>query len=436
MDELRERLQTARLSNWEHWPTVRGLWPWFAALGLVILIAIPWGIRAEERNLESESRAALNEAGIAFEDISFTGRQATIVADLSTNEQIAAVNVLAEVGGISRVGWEEGDVGAVAQPPTTTVAPTTTTATPEPGADLTASVNDGKITLRGIVPNAQTIKDVSDAAGDVWGLKVVNQLFVDGSVLAHPWLGSADESIAVLSTLIDPQLSLDHQGATLTGGAISQEVLDSAMQRLSTALGPDVAINNKVTVTPLDLPNILIISPGDGTADITGKVASPSLRRSIGVAVAATAEELEITSSVTTTDTTADVYLMQRIPEVISVLGSAEQWTLQFDGRALAGVVVGGKTFTGNRVKATAQLADLLVQFSSFLQADPNLVIELEVHADPRDEGADETVLAQERADAIAAQLVRLGIDPSRISSTTGPGEGELLRFMLIPAEK
>ncbi|NND04286.1 MAG: BON domain-containing protein [Acidimicrobiia bacterium] len=433
MDELRDRLRTARPSNWAHWPTVRELWPWFAALGLVALIAIPWGIRAEERSLEASSRDALSEAGIAYEDISFTGRQATIAADLTTDEQIKAVSVLADMGGVSSITWEETSGTFAAGTPTTSAAPTTTVPI-EPGADLTASVSNGEITLRGTVPNAQTIKDVSDAAKDIWGNRVVNQMFVDGSTLPHTWLGRVDESIGMLSTLIDPQLSLDFAGATLTGAAISQDVLDSAVERLTAALG-DVPIDNKVRVTSLELPTVQIIAPGDGTIDLTGTVANAAIRRNIALAVQLLDAEAEVATTMQVSETTADVYLTHRLPEMISVLGTADQWTLQFDGESLGGGAVGGKAFNGNRVKPTAQLEELMELFASFLQADPHLTLAIEIHATPR-EGVDAVALAQERADKMVEQMVRLGIDPARLAAQPGPGDGELLRFMLVPAEK
>ncbi len=433
MDQLRDRLRTARPSNWEHWPTVRELWPWFAALGLVALFAIPWGIRAEERSLEAASRAALTEAEIAYQDISFTGRQATITANLNTEEQIEAVAVLAEMGGVSRVSWQEASGGYVVSPPSVSAVPSTSVPD-EPGADLTASVSNGEITLRGTVPTAQTIKDVSDAAADIWGSRVTNQMFVEGGVLAHPWLGSVDEAIRVLATLIDPQLSFDYEGATLTGGAISQEILDSALERLGDALG-DVPIDNKARVTSLDRPALQIIAPGNGVIDMTGTLANPAVRRSVTSAVQALDEEVEVKSVIQVSETTADVYLLHRVPEVIAALGGAEQWTLQFDGESLGGAASGGRAFNSNRVKPTAQVVELLELFASFLQADPHLVLDIEVHAEPR-EGVDAVALARERADKIVEQMVRFGIDPERVAAQPGPGDGELLRFMLVPAEK
>ena len=434
MSEWRDRLARARPSNWASWPTLRRLWPWFAALGAIVLMAIPWGIRAEERSLEASSRQTLAEAGILVEDITFNGRQATIVADLSTNDQIAAVSALAKMGGVAQVSWEEGS-GLFAQV-TPTLAPTTSTVAPEPGAELTASVKEGRITLRGIVPAARIIKDVNDAAVDLWGSDVVNQLFVDDTVVAYPWLGEADSAVAGLTMLIDPQLTLDAEGATITGGATDQANLDAAIGRLAATLGPQVAINNKVTVTPLDLPNFEIISPGDGTVTLQGTVANLDVRRAIVLEVLKTGEDLEITNQIRLSDRTADVYLLRRIPEVVASLGAADQWTLRFDGASLEGSAVGGSAFNGNRIKPTAQLADLAGLLGAFLQADPRLVAEIEVHADPRDGGVDPVTLASQRAEAIAAHLVRLGVEPDRVSASNGAGDGEILRFQLVPADQ
>lgn len=434
MDELRDRLRTARPSNWEHWPTVRELWPWFTALAIVALIAIPWGIRAEERNLEAASRNALTEAGIAFANIEFTGRQATIVADLPTDQQNAAVEILAAMGGVSRVDWKESS-GTVASPSTTTTAPTTTMA-PGPGAELFATVNSGTITLRGTVPSARTVKEVNDAASAIWGSAVVNQMMPDGTVLAHPWLVDVGEAVAALATLIDPHLVLDHEGASITGQAINQSVLDQTIERLAEVLGDDVPLNSKVSVTTLDLPTVLLLSPGDGTAEMSGTLPNPQIRRAVAVSVAGTGEELELVNTMRVSETTADVYLLHQIPDLISALAPANQWVLQFDGESLGGAVVGGKAFTGNRIKPTVAMADILEILVSYLNADPHLILTLDVHAEPRNDQADLDDLAAERAEAIADHLVRLGIEPDRVIATTMSGEGEVLRFRLIPAEK
>ena len=79
---------------------------------------------------------------------------------------------------------------------------------------------------------------------------------------------------------------------------------------------------------------------------------------------------------------------------------------------------------------------DLLEVLGRFLHLNPNLNIEIETHAEPAEGDADATELAKGRADAVAARLVRLGIDPDRMSATDAAGAGELLRFRLVPADQ
>lgn len=434
MDELRRRLEEARPSNWQNWPTIRGLWPWFAALGAVLMLAIPWGIRAEERSLDAASREVLADAGIMIEDITFTGRRATIVANLTAAEQNEAINALAEMGGVANVEWEKGTGLLVAATSTTTTS-TTTTHAPEPSANVTMSVKDGRITLRGTVPAARTIKDLGDAAADVWGNAVDNRLFVDESVLAHAWLVTAEDAIAVLTVLVEPRLTLGAEGATITGGAIDEASLEDAMARLGAALGADTAIENEVSVTPLDLPEIQILSPGDGTVSLEGTVANKDVRRAIVRTVGQTGPELELTSEISIGATTADVYVVREIPEVVAAMGAADQWTLLFDGESLGGSMVGGRAFVEDRVKPSAPVNELLEVLGRFLHLDPHLNIRIEIHADPREGDVDAADLATRRAEAVAAKLIRLGIDPHRIAATNAAGSGELLRFQLTPAD-
>lgn len=434
MEEIRQRLEDARPRNWESWPALRKQWPWFAALGAIILLAIPWGIRAEERSLESASRGTLTEAGYEVEEITFTGRQATIVSNLTASEQNGAVNALAAMGGVAKVTWVEGS-GAIVSPTTPPVA-STTTAPPEPSAVLTMTVRDGRLALRGTVPAAGTIRALADTGEDFWGDDVGNQIEVDGSVLAHSWLAHAASAVPILTMLVDAQLTLDADGATLTGGAVDEATADAAMARLAEALGPDVAIKNNVVVSPWDLPHFQIISPGDGTVSIEGTVANVDVRKPIALAIARGGEELEVTGKIRLNENTADTYILRRIPEIINVLSSGEQWTLRSDGTGIGGSMSGGKAFTGNKLKPTAQVAELATLLASFLEADANLNIVIEVHAEEREGDVDPAELAQGRAETIEVYLIRLGIDPSRVSAGAAAGDGELLRFQLTPADQ
>ncbi|MFC2176977.1 BON domain-containing protein [Actinomycetota bacterium] len=398
------------------------------------MLAIPWGIRAEERSLDTASREVLADAGVMIEDITFTGRRATIVANLTAPERNAAVSALADMGGVSKVTWVEG-TGRLVAPPSTTTTSTTTTRAPDPSANVTVSVKEGRVTLRGTVPAARTIKDLGDAAADVWGKAVDNHLFVDESVLAHAWLATADDAIAVLTVLVEPRLTLDAEGATITGGAIDEASLEDAMARLTAALGPDTAVDNRVSVAPLELPEIQILSPGDGTVSLGGTVARKDVRRAIVREVGQTGPELELTSEISIGATTADVYVVREIPEVVAAMGTADQWTLLFDGESLGGSMVGGRAFVKNRVKPSAPVNELLDVLGRFLHLDPQLNIRIEIHADPREGDVDAADLAARRAEAVATTLIRLGIDPHRISATNAAGSGELLRFQLTPAD-
>ncbi len=434
MEEIRKRLEEARPRNWESWPALRKQWPWFAALGAIILLAIPWGIRAEERSLESATREALVDAGYQVEDVTFTGRQATIVSNLTTAQQNGAVNALAAMGGVAKVTWVEGSGIVVAT--TTPPVASTTTVSPEPGAVLTLTVREGRLALRGTVPVAGTIRSVADVAENLWGDNVVNQIEVDGSVLAHSWLRDAADVVPVLTMLVDAQLTLDKDGATLTGGAVDEATADAAVARLTEALGTDVTIDNKVVVSPLELPQFQIISPGDGTVSLEGIVASVEVRKPIVQAIARGGEELEVSGKIRLNENTADTHMLRRVPEVVTALSTGDQWTLRSDGSAIGGTIAGGKAFTGNKIKPTSQVADLAALLAGFLEADTNLTISIEVHAEEREGNVDSDELAQDRAEAMAAHLVRLGIDPSRVSATAAAGEGELLRFQLTPADQ
>ena len=434
MEEFLDKLHDARPSNWEIWPALRAQWRWFAALAAILLVAIPWGIRAQERSLESATRDALIEAEIAVEDVSFTGRSATITADLDETTQEQATAIVAAVNGVAGVEWQTGSGILIAQPGTGS-SPTTSTAAPDPGAELVIAVKGGKVSLRGVVPTAETIKTLGDAASDLWGHGVANQIFVDDMVLAYPWLASVDDALAVLPTLIDAQLTLDRQGAIVTGIALSEEAATAAAGRLEEALGPDVPLDNKLTVTPLELPSIEIVF-SEGAATITGTVGSKSTKQAVAAAVRATKDGVELDNDMVVSPGTADVFVVHRIPELVGRLGAAPEWTLRLEGTTVEGSAAGGKLYPGKRVKPGPQVAGVADVLAGFLSADATLELTIEVQApSTKAKDGDSGNLAKPRASALAAHMVRLGIDPSRIQTTAEVGERELLRFTITSAD-
>jgi outer membrane protein OmpA-like peptidoglycan-associated protein len=52
-----------------------------------------------------------------------------------------------------------------------------------------------------------------------------------------------------------------------------------------------------------------------------------------------------------------------------------------------------------------------------FLKDDPSLKFEIDGHTDNTGESQHNMQLSQQRADAVKAQLISMGIDPSRLSS-------------------
>ena len=433
MEDFLERLHSARPSNWEIWPAMRSQWRWFAALGAILLIAIPWGIRAQERSLEDAARDALVEAAIPVESVRFTGRNATITADLDQPTQEQANTIVASLNGVAGIQWQPGS-GILLVQPGPGATSTTTTVAPDPGAELVIAVKGGKVSLRGVVPTAETIKTLGDGAADLWGHEVTNQIFVDDMVLAFPWLATADDALAVLPTLIDAQLTLDRHGAIVTGIAISQESADAAADRLEEALGPDVPLDNKLTVTPLELPNIEIVF-SDGTAKLSGTVGSKATKQAIAAAVRSTDDDLELNNELVVTPATADVFAVYRLPELVSRLGAAPEWTLRLDGSAIVGSAAGGKLYPGKRVRPGPQVAGVAEVLAGFLSADGSLELSIEVESAAKATDNEVASLAQPRASALAAHMVRLGIDPDRIQAAGQDGDREVLRFTLTSAD-
>lgn len=426
-----------RLSSWPIWPDLKRQWPWFIALGITALIAIPWGIRAGERNLEAESRSALADAGIFIEDVSFTGRDAVIAGDLTATDQARAELALAPVDGVGRIEFTP----AVAAPPPAPPTPPTSTTTTEPppavneAAALSATVSGGALRVTGILTEARAVSDITKMAELLYLPDVEDELVVDSERIALAWERAAADAIAVLPMLVNPSLELNAEGASLIASAQSEAVAASAKAALQRALGADIPLSTEISINDAKLPRFDIVVPGDGTATIDGRLPTRAVRKALIASVEAAATPKELVDESVVGANRPELYTVHRAPVFVTLMADADQWSLRFDGTELSGAVVGGRMFADGKERPTASLRRVMAAVGSMLVGNPDLSLEIEIHSTSADGDRANLNLSRERSEELRILLVRNGIDPDRATVTTGAGDGELLRFRVFPTE-
>jgi hypothetical protein len=425
-------------ANWAIYPTLRSLWPWFAGFGALLLVAIPWGIRAQERGLEQAARVALAEAHIPVENIVFSGRNATVYADFNVTMQRRTEAALADVSGIRNVAFAESDVPLVPVTSTsttsapTTTATTTTTPVGEP-AGLTLTVSGGRVVLQGALPDARTVASISRVATALYEPSVTNELVADPSLGRPLWLNEAPEAAAVLPMITDGALVLGNDGAYLTGTVFSDEQGAAVQTALQRALGPDIPVHVTLTVLDQNAPALEIVYSGDGSIVVRGTVANKDVKKVILSAVKTAGHD--VTNELVVGKNTADVYAVRRVPFLVKRLNGAAQWALRFDGTALSGAVAGGDKFDGDKTAPTGQLGDLLVALGSMVEGNTTYELTLEVHSTAASGAQANRDLSRERLGEAVVYLVRAGTDPNRMATDLASGDGELLRFRIGPVD-
>lgn len=419
------------------WPVLQKA-RWFVAVWIgLALIAIPWGLRAQERGLEDASRTVLGDAGIVVEDVTFTGRNGVITGSLTTAERSRAEAVLSDVDGVRKVEW------LVTTPAPVPVATTTTTS--PPGSDLeqptlSIKLNFGRVVLRGVLPDARTIAAVGSMAERLYAPQVVNKLVV-GDVAEADWVPSAADLIAILPIVSGADVTLDGSGVSViavTPTAAAEASLRAGVKR---ALDPDVPVTFDISVAEGGLPMVDIEASGDGSVVFSGAVPRRILADDIVAAVTAAADGGELVGELTIDKSLVTTYVVHRLSAMVTHLALTGRWSLRYEGSVVTGAVLGEGLFRGFDSEPTVRLERVLDDLAAVLVGDPDLTIAFDVVVVAAAENTDADLatrgdVARQRADSVFNLLMRAGVDPERITTTVGLGDGEVLRFRVQSSDR
>ena len=394
------------------WPVVKKL-RWFVAAWVVlVLVAIPWSIRAQERSLESASRAALEDVGIAIDDVAFSGRSGVVTGSLTSAQRSRAELALAGIDGIRALDWRIGT--PTETPSIITTTTTTTTAPVGAGAVVELKVRAGRIVVRGVLPDATSVAAVGSVAERLYGPGIGNGLTVD-DVWAPAWFAAAPDLVAALPIAGDVDIVLDVEGVRVVGNVPSVEADRALRAAVAAAVGTAVTVDFSIDVADGALPTLEITVADDGTTIVTGSVPRRKLADEIGAAVSAISDGAEVANEISVDKDLADVYLMARVPQLVARVDVADEWTLTYNGGQLSGLVAGEGLFRGRQADPTARVESLLEELATLLIGNPTLVIEVETTTQAADDPDANTELARRRGFSVFNVLVRAGIDPDRI---------------------
>jgi OOP family OmpA-OmpF porin len=135
--------------------------------------------------------------------------------------------------------------GAPRQP----APPPAAVSAPAPSARLAAVFADGKVVVEGTVPDEATRVRLLDRARQTYGDRLVDRVAVDPKVAELGWFGSAAALAPVtVRDLAQGRAEFDGKTLVLTGEVGSPSIRDAIAQAARQQAGPDVAIDNRLTV--------------------------------------------------------------------------------------------------------------------------------------------------------------------------------------------
>jgi outer membrane protein OmpA-like peptidoglycan-associated protein len=229
-----------------------------SVLGLLAVGAVqqfPIRDRMED-DLTSRSVQALRAAGLSTVDVSFTGRDGSLVA----GSAVDAERAVAIVRGLEGVRTVSGSAPSVPAPvPSPQLKP----------SSAAAAIDGGKVTLSGHVPSEEARKALISTAEAAYGAgNVVDQLTVDAGV--------SDEGLTGLSKALGA-LGKDAKGVkaqlsdgvlTLSGTVSSTEIKEAAVAAGSSSGSTvvDQLVVAEVQAQLIDLPPITFL---DNSATLT-----------------------------------------------------------------------------------------------------------------------------------------------------------------------
>jgi flagellar motor protein MotB len=402
---------------------------------LLIGAAVAIGVTNEQSDLGNKAQQALSDAGVAA-GVEVSGRDVTLTG-ASENEQ-QAIQIVAAIDGVRTVSWRTGTTDAAAST-TTTAAPTATTTPPTTAeststlppitddeqqqiAHLDARLQNGQLTLRGTIPDAEAAAKLQAVADLIYSPLLDNQVVVDPDVDSASWVANVSNVVAVLPILGTSGITVDGEQATVFGYAPHEERLAQLEGALAQALGPDVTLDSEVVITNLAPPSINATVNNDGILRLSGTVPNQGVAafaHRLGVESYGEdniVDEIEVDPSVDTT------FSLFRLPLVFPAFAPFPEWHVEIYDNVISGQLLNGASFPSGSAELTPQLEQLMPVGVGILTRNPSLVLTVEGHTDDVGSAESNQALSEARAEAARQWFIAAGIAPERVFAV-GYGE-------------
>lgn len=404
-------------------------------LGLWILLvgtAVVWGLQNAENDIEDRVSAALADAGLPIQEIEVDGRDVGLAGAANELQRSEAEAIVREITGIRTIEWNDlpdvviitdttqGPTDGSAPDTTATTssaAPVTSTAATAPPriANITASLDQGVLTLSGSVPDAEAAARIAAVADLIYAPFLEGSVQVDTSLENASWVPNAFRVISVLPVLSNSSVQVMGQEAVVTGDAPSDLRKAQLEGALSQALGESVNVRSEVGVSNLGPPSFAARAPGDGSVVLSGVLPSEAVAQRIIGAAGSVYGEDNVISTVEVGDAIAETFSLYRVPLVFVQFAPVPQWEFNIEDDLITGALRGGATFDYGSSVLSDQLVVLLNTAAGILLRNPTLVGTVEGHTDDVGSDAFNQALSEDRAQAAVDYLVAAGVDPARV---------------------
>lgn len=311
---------------------------------------------------------------------------------------------------------DEPGAAASATSATTTTAPWVTVPT---NSGIVATLDTGRFSLSGVVPDEESIERLLAAATIVYGQNIGANLAVSEDAETGPWLDGVERTITLLPMIGNGSISFAPEGVTVTGTAPNEQLLAAFEQAVSaTQGGADVV--STVEVTDLGFPRFNARRTTDSIV-FTGELASQAAKDNIvdgGLAVYGDAvdDQLTIQPGLDTP------FWTFTLPGVFQLLQPFPDYEINIENGITSGSLNAGANFEIDSTELNPETQALLGVAVAILTRDPTLGMEVAGHTDSLGDSGYNQTLSERRAQAVIDFLVAAGIDSSRLR---GAGYGE-----------
>lgn len=407
---------------------------------VLVLAAVIWGVANEESDIEARAGAALAAANVPGRVI-VAGRDATVFGVERPEMRGAITAILRDVRGVRAIAFAsefdapiagtrlEDPAVPTATAAVPTSAPVATTAAvvarakgPE-HAHLTATLQQGNLSIRGLISSREVASSIEGVADLIYAPFVNSDLVVDENVAPAPWLEGAPGAIAVLPIVSSAMIRFDEHGAVLVAAAPDRARAAQLSLAVGTALGESVEVFPLISVTELEPPVFDVMTDAEGSVVVSGLVPGAEIADAIVDSLESAYGPGVVIADIEVREGIGETFSLYRLPVALPLFAPFTQWELHIVDDVITGTLRSGASFASGSATLTTELQALLDIAAGILVRNPTLAMQIEGHTDAVGSSESNLVLSVARAESARTYLVERGVDPGRLDAL---GHGEV----------